>query len=129
MHIQENPAAVPVQFFRALAEKHYARAWACLSSRSQEVFLHLLASAFQEAAYSAERLRHDFENGEGVARIYWGHFASQVQLENWLGLSYKALGSSGDNLLVEGQPAGINLVVVRENGRWRFGYMETFRDG
>jgi hypothetical protein len=129
MHIQENPAAVPVHFFRALAEKNYARAWGCLSSRSQEVFLHLLASAFYDPTYSAERLRHDFESGEGLARIYWSHFASQVQLENWLSLSYKALGSTGDNLLVEGQPAGINLVVVRENGRWRFGYMETFRDG
>lgn len=129
MHIQENPAAVPVQFFRALAEKNYARVWACLSSHSQDVFLHLLASAFSDPTYSPERLRHDFETGAGLARIYWSHFAGQVQLENWLSLTYKTLGSTGDNLLVEGQPAGVNLVVVREAGRWRFGYMETFRDG
>lgn len=121
-----NPDQVPLAFFKALQSHNYPQAWTCLTHRSRETIVDLLAKSWK--AHSAQELTRMFEHGHSVAEIYWQQFTRNLKIQTWLDQSYQQLGQSGSEVLVKASPSGVHLMVFQEAGGWKLGYIETFMD-
>lgn len=122
--MSDSPAAVPLNFYRALQQKDYVRAWGLLTSHSQTMIIEILARSWK--AQSADELRSAFDRGQGVAKSYWDVFRTSVKLQQWLSQTYRPFGVSGNEVIVKASPAKVTMLVINEGGHWKFGYMETF---
>lgn len=121
-----NPAQAPLDFFRALHSRNYVQAWESLSERSQMGIVKLLANSWK--ANTADELTEMFAQGRSVAKTYWEHFITTLDLPTWLEQHYKPLGITGQEVIVKTSPAGVNMMAYQQGGQWKFGYLETFLD-
>lgn len=124
--MNQHPEQVPLQFFKALASKKYDLVWALLTERSQDMFASLYARTSQQD--DVEKIKAAFAQNSKFSKTYWNAFAENFQLNTWLSQSYQVVGKTKQQVMVRSTPANVQLLVLNENGHWKFGYIETFMD-
>jgi len=121
----QDPAHAVKGFFQAVSARDYGRAWALLSSSSQNRIVTMVA---RDEQMSTEAVRRLFETRDpSVCAGFWDSFRTSSRSEVLASrtfLSGQVAGNRG-SVRMEGNDER-NFVTVLEEGSWRFGLMESF---
>ncbi len=122
--------------FQAMKARDYRQIWERLTTKSRETVadetLEALAKEGEgKGKTSRETVLADFRDGGPVARDYWDAFLAHFNPETALAESrWEAAETGRGKVLVlityktSDRPAAVQM--VRENGAWKFGLVETF---
>ena len=121
----QDPAHAVKGFFQAVSARDYGRAWALLSSSSQNRIVTMVA---RDEQMSTEAVRSLFETRDpSVCAGFWDPFRTSSHSEIMAGRTFTSGQVAGNrgSVRMEGNDER-NFVTVLEGGAWRFGLMETF---
>ncbi len=121
----QDPAHAVKGFFQAVSARDYGRAWALLSSSSQNRIVTMVA---RDEQMSTEAVRSLFETRDpSVCAGFWDSFRTSSHSEIMAGRTFTSGQVAGNrgSVRMEGNDER-NFVTVLEEGSWRFGLMETF---
>ena len=121
----QDPAHAVKGFFQAVSARDYGRAWALLSSSSQNRIVTMVA---RDEQMSTEAVRSLFETRDpSVCAGFWDSFRTSSHSEIMAGRTFTSGQVAGNrgSVRMEGNDER-NFVTVLEGGAWRFGLMETF---
>lgn len=119
--------AAPKYFFWYLHTKDYPKAWAVLTEQSRQAIVHEIytnaaTSEMTEAAIRQALDQHD----QGFAPTFWDTFRHSIDSERWIKSFYMLDQVNEKEGLVLAKPHDIQLKVHFENGKWKFGFAESF---
>lgn len=120
--------------FRAMKARDYPAIWASLSETSRKTILeetHRTIVGKGIKAVTPEDLRRQFRDGGPIARGYWNGFFRRFDPDTALDRSRWEMGAVGQDwaevrLTYEKSKRPALLKVVREEGAWKLGLVETF---
>jgi hypothetical protein len=121
-------------FFRLLKEKNYGTLWGYLSKRSQATIIgdtmKNLGGASDVAVRKAE-IEKDFSGAGNIARAYWSGFLAVFNPDSVLDESRWTIESVKKESAVivlrhRKAEAPVQMRMVKEDGLWRIGLVETF---
>jgi len=121
--------------FRDMRARDYPAIWALLSAKSRETIVHDVVKettgTFQ-GRVDPEEIRRDFARGGAIARAYWEGYLEEFDPETALSESRWEMGEVGKDTAEirithkrSKHPAVLRM--VREEGVWKVGLIETFR--
>jgi len=138
-----DPASHPVGpilhqaegLFRNMRAHDYPAIWALLSSKSRETIVHDVlkeTAGMFRGRVEPEEIRRDFARGGAIARAYWEGYLEEFDPETALSESRWEMGEVGKDTAEirithkrSKRPAVLRM--VREEGVWKVGLIETFR--
>jgi hypothetical protein len=122
--------------FRAMKAGDYKGIWSRLSEKSRAAIVNdsgkaIAAQAPADYRYSKEVLEKDFNLGGPVARYYWDAYLRNFNPDWLLEQSRWQMGEiatdDAEVLIRYRKGEGpVHLKMIRENGKWKVGLMETF---
>jgi len=120
--------------FQAMKSRDYRGIWARLTAKSRETVADETLEALAKegkGGIGRDALLADFRDGGPIARDYWGAFLAQFNPDMALADSrWEAAETGPGRVLVlithktSDRPADVQM--VREDGAWKFGLVETF---
>lgn len=122
-----TPAGAVKAFFEAVAARQYATAWGYLTQDSKRLICEDLAKA-QEVDASDIRALFD-RNDPRVQSGFWEPFRQETRSDVMAACTYMARAVNGNRAQVGVLGHDAVFLVFKENGKWKFGLMETFPPG
>lgn len=125
----DNPVDIPRRFFHLLGDEKYPQVWELMTKESQTRIASVLLRGLHTVGYqfSLDLMQRFLKHNQSPwAEAYWLEFRKSLKTVEWLKLTYSTLATSKDRAVIETQPYKILLTVLKEDGQWRFGYMESF---
>jgi hypothetical protein len=123
--------------FKAMKVRDYKGIWSRLSEKSRAAIVNdsrkaIAAQAPADHGYSKEVLERDFTSGGPIARYYWGAYLRNFNPDWLLEQSRWQMGEITTNdakVLIQYRrgEGPVHLKMIREDGKWKVGLMETFR--
>jgi hypothetical protein len=123
--------------FRAMKVNDHKGIWSHLSEKSRTAIVNdsgkaIAAQAPADNRYSKEVLEKDFNSGGSIARYYWDAYLRNFNPDWLLEQSRWQMGEittdAAEVLIRYRKGEGpVHLKMIRENGKWKVGLMETFR--
>lgn len=115
--------------------RDYPAIWALLSSKSRET---IVGDVLKESGGTGvgisgeEQIAQDFAKGGAIARAYWEGYLREFDPDTALRESRWEMGEVGKDSAVirithKGSERPAVLRMVREEGIWKVGLIETFR--
>ena len=138
-----SPDQVIRYFFSSLGQWQFPTCWRLFSTYSQQHFmkwtLDEVYKRHQKAASSVKlglpEIKFMFEdpNEESLIKIFWQRFAIQCRAKEFIHFGYFEVESTdgktaqvrSDLRHPDGRVVSLMLTMVREQGGWRFGYLES----
>ena len=122
--------------FRAMKARDHKGIWSRLSGKSRAAIVNdsgkaIAAHAPSDHGYSKEVLEKDFSSGGSIARSYWDAYLQNFNPDWLLEQSRWQMGEiatdDAEVLIQYRKGEGpVHLKMIRENGKWKVGLMETF---
>lgn len=121
--------------FRYMRARDYPAIWALLSARSRETIVSDVereSGRLSAGPVDPGNIERDFARGGTIARAYWEGYLREFDPEAALRESRWEMGNiEGDSaeirIIHEGADRPAVLRMVREEGVWKVGLIETFR--
>jgi hypothetical protein len=126
-------------FFKALKARDYKGIWIMLTAKSRarivedtyKAILKYNKEIGKRVDASIKEIERDFETGGPIAREYWDMFLENFNPDMVLEESKWEMGKIGRSkaevvIQYKRSERPAILQVFKEDGRWRFGLMETF---
>jgi hypothetical protein len=121
-------------FFRLLKEKNYGSLWQYLSKRSRETIVgDTMKNLGGDSGVAGRKgeIEKDFTEGGGIARAYWSGFLAVFNPDTVLEESRWTIDTVKKESAVivlrhRKSEAPVQLRMVKEDGAWRVGLVETF---
>ena len=114
-------------FFKAVMDKDYALGWALLTKKSQDGFIKAVAAKAQVDEPSVAAMFAD-TSGQ-VSRGFWDSLRDAIgekTLKLALASPARTATETDTAASVIFTQAPVPMKMFKENGRWKFGYVETF---
>ncbi len=139
---RNSPEFFIQHFFRSLAQLQFPVCWNLFSSHTQRQFLNWtlqqLYSRHEKAAKSASmglpEVKFMFEtNDQSLIQLFWRHFVKKCAAEKICRFAYfNTVSTEGNKATVEvklvyptGEEEKFHLLMVKDRGNWKFGYIES----
>ncbi|MCX7769936.1 MAG: hypothetical protein N2202_02520 [Proteobacteria bacterium] len=120
-------------FFKSLEDRNFDKVWFYLSKKSQEKLIDDVYNASKSTGvtYSIEQLRSDFSINGFIAKSYWNGFLKDFDPHTVLNdcIWEKVLKKRDSAEIIirhKKSENPFNLKMIKENGEWKVGLVETF---
>jgi hypothetical protein len=121
-----SPAQAARDFFRAMQAEDYLAAWELLTETSQQQLCQLLT---EETDLTLAEVRQMFADGDDILmQEFWPTLRDNLHIEQWVAQTYTLQRRQGTQAWVAAQPSGASLTLKLEQGHWKLGYIESFKD-
>lgn len=122
-----SPAGAVKGFFGAVAAKDYLKAWGLLSDTSKTTICEMIA---KDENMKASDVRTLFDtNDPRIQNGFWDSFRQSSKSDVLAGSTYTSGAVNGTKASVTMEGNTTVFHTFKENGRWKFGLMETFPPG
>ena len=123
-----GPVVALRAFFTAVSGKDYAAAWAGFTHKSQDRIAEVVAKSEKMSVTDVRKLFDT--NDKRIRDGFWESFRTSSNSDTFLqvAMSPGAGSGSSDGSVLITAPNGnvITMLMYRENGGWKVGWMETF---
>ncbi|OGW31692.1 MAG: hypothetical protein A3J81_06740 [Nitrospirae bacterium RIFOXYB2_FULL_43_5] len=123
--------AVADSMFKAMKENNLPAIWPSLTEKSKSTIIDDVVKAQKNGGYPREQIKDDFEKRGPIYRVYWRFFLIYFNPDMVLNESKWEVGyikkDKAEILITHAKsdtPA--RLIMVREEGSWKVGLVETF---
>ncbi|TAN40742.1 MAG: hypothetical protein EPN25_06525 [Nitrospirae bacterium] len=120
--------------FKSMKSRSYALIWGGLSAKSQETIVEDTQKSLQKSgvsSYTNEQLAVDFSSGAVLAKAYWDSFLNNFDPDTVLSQSTWKMGPIKNDkadviISYKKSENPAVLKMLREEGSWKVGLVETF---
>lgn len=122
-----GPAGAVKGFFGAVAAKEYAKAWGYLSNASKTQICDMIA---KDEKMQVTEVRALFDsNDPRIQNGFWDSFRQSSKSDVLADSHYTTGAVTGNRADVKMDGNNTVFHTFKENGKWKFGLMETFPPG
>lgn len=122
-----SPAGAVKGFFGAVAAREYSKAWGLLSNASKTQICDMIA---KDENMKAADVRAMFDGSDPrIEKGFWDSFRESSKADVLASSLYTAGAVRGNRADVKMDGNETVFHVFKENGKWKFGLMETFPPG